>query len=163
VRVASLASTQVLDELSILSGGTLDLLNHAVLVNNGSEGSWTGSAYNGLAGLVAQGRNGGNWGGAGITSSVSASEVGYTAVGIARAGTVPGNTADPDSILLRYTYAGDANLDGRINILDYTQIDQALAANLNGWINGDFNYDGKINIEDYVIIDSNLSAQGDPL
>jgi hypothetical protein len=60
-----------------------------------------------------------------------------------------------------YTYGGDANLDGKLNILDYVRIDQGLVAGLTGWSNGDFNYDGKINILDYAdVIDSNLGNQG---
>ena len=60
-----------------------------------------------------------------------------------------------------YTYGGDANLDGKINILDYVRIDQGIQAGLTGWTNGDFNYDGKINILDYAnIIDQNIVNQG---
>jgi photosystem II stability/assembly factor-like uncharacterized protein len=156
IKVASLATTQLLDSLAITAGGTLDLLNHAVRVNSGDIGSWDGSAYTGLTGLIAAGRNGGNWSGPGITSSTAAADVGLTAVAI-----VP-VTAD-SSILIRYTYSGDAALDGKINIDDYTRIDTGIAAQMKGWINGDFNYDGKINIDDYVIIDGTIASQGDPL
>jgi hypothetical protein len=62
-----------------------------------------------------------------------------------------------------YTYGGDSNLDGKINILDYVRIDAGLSSGLAGWSNGDFNYDGKINIQDYAIIDGNLPTQGPPL
>jgi hypothetical protein len=59
-----------------------------------------------------------------------------------------------------YTYGGDANLDGQLNILDYVRIDQGLAGGLTGWSNGDFNYDGVVNVLDYAnIIDSNLGNQ----
>src|SRR5207237_2353621 len=70
---------------------------------------------------------------------------------------------DSSSVLMGYTYAGDANVDGKLNIDDYVKIDQGIAAGVNGWFNGDFNYDGKINIDDYVIIDGNISNQGPPL
>jgi hypothetical protein len=62
-----------------------------------------------------------------------------------------------------YTYAGDANLDGKIDISDYGLIDSAVRIGLSGWFNGDFNYDGKIDILDYGIIDSNVRVQGPPL
>ena len=58
-----------------------------------------------------------------------------------------------------YTYAGDANLDGQINIDDYGHIDTSVGIGLTGWINGDFNYDGVINIDDYGIIDVNVGVQ----
>jgi hypothetical protein len=59
-----------------------------------------------------------------------------------------------------YTYGGDANLDGKINIDDYVRIDSGIAAGLTGWSNGDFNYDGKVNIDDYTtVIDANIGNQ----
>jgi hypothetical protein len=59
-----------------------------------------------------------------------------------------------------YTYGGDANLDGKINIDDYVRIDTGIASGLTGWSNGDFNYDGKVNIDDYTtVIDANIGNQ----
>jgi hypothetical protein len=70
---------------------------------------------------------------------------------------------DGTSVLVMYTYAGDANLDGTINIDDYTKIDAGIMAAASGWANGDFNYDGKINIDDYTIIDNMIANQGPAL
>jgi hypothetical protein len=64
---------------------------------------------------------------------------------------------------VKYTYVGDATLDGKINIDDYTRIDSGIPTNLTGWWNGDFNYDGKINIDDYTLIDSNVGIASPPL
>ena len=61
-----------------------------------------------------------------------------------------------------YTYGGDANLDGKINVDDYGRIDFAVPLGIAGWSNGDFNYDGKINVDDYGIIDFNVGIQGTP-
>ena len=61
-----------------------------------------------------------------------------------------------------YTYGGDADLDGRINVDDYGRIDFNVAIGTSGWFNGDFNYDGKINVDDYGIIDFNIGIQGAP-
>jgi hypothetical protein len=62
-----------------------------------------------------------------------------------------------------YTYGGDANLDGKINVDDYGHIDSSVVLpGVSGWFNGDFNYDGKINVDDYGIIDSNVPIQGAP-
>jgi len=61
-----------------------------------------------------------------------------------------------------YTYGGDANLDGKINVDDYGHIDTSVPLGLSGWFNGDFNYDGKINVDDYGIIDFNIGIQGAP-
>ena len=72
-----------------------------------------------------------------------------------------GQTIDATSVLVKFTWGGDANLDGKINIDDYGRIDfnSASLAPVRGWFNGDFNLDGKINVDDYGIIDFNVTAQ----
>ena len=76
-----------------------------------------------------------------------------------------GQAVDSTSVLVKFTYAGDANLDGTINIDDYGRIDSSVSQSgtVFGWFNGDFNYDGKIDIDDYGIIDGNVSEQGQPI
>ena len=64
---------------------------------------------------------------------------------------------------MKYTYGGDANLDGKINVDDYGRLDFAAPIGLSGWFNGDFNYDGKLNVDDYGIIDFNVGIQGPPI
>ena len=86
------------------------------------------------------------------------------ALGISGADTTTfmGETVDATSVLIRYTYGGDANLDGKVNVDDYTWIDGNIGLGTSGWYNGDFNYDGKVNVDDYTIIDSNIGIQGAP-
>jgi probable HAF family extracellular repeat protein len=74
-----------------------------------------------------------------------------------------GQVVDATTVLVKYTYGGDANLDGKINIDDYGRIDFNVGRGSTGWFNGDFNYDGKIDILDYVIIDQNIRIQGSSL
>ena len=61
----------------------------------------------------------------------------YTTLGIAEASDVlgltgaqtaiwQGQTVDATSVLIKYTYGGDANLDGVVDILDYGQIDGSI-------------------------------------
>ena len=71
-----------------------------------------------------------------------------------------GQSVDATSVLVKYTYGGDANLDGKIDISDYGRIDFNIPLGVSGWFNGDFNYDGKIDISDYGIIDFNVGIQG---
>src|SRR5213079_376385 len=132
-----------------------------------------GSAYTGITGLVASGRNGNAlplWDGSGIvTSQSSATSGNFTSIAVATAqqagraggtfGSIPVAAGD---VLVMYTYGGDANLDGKINIDDYGRIDFNVALGNVGWFNGDFNYDGKINVDDYGIIDFNVGIQGPP-
>jgi hypothetical protein len=75
--------------------------------------------------------------------------------------TFAGQTVLGSDTVAMVTWGGDANLDGKINIDDYGQIDFNVGSSgsVFGWYNGDLNYDGKINIDDYGIIDFNVAAQ----
>ncbi|MCY2951713.1 MAG: carbohydrate-binding protein [Planctomycetota bacterium] len=66
-------------------------------------------------------------------------------------------------ILVRYTWNGDANLDGVVNTDDFFQIDSGIISQKKGWYHGDFNYDGVINADDYFLIDSAYIGQSGPL
>jgi hypothetical protein len=146
--------------LTINGNAKLDVGDNKLIVASGDAGSWNGSAYTGIAGLVNAGRI--------VTMMPDASaETPLTALAVARAGdigktTFAGQSVDPDDVLVMYTYRGDANLDGKINIDDYGRIDGNVSqsGSVFGWSNGDFNYDGKINIDDYGIIDGNINQQG---
>jgi hypothetical protein len=62
-----------------------------------------------------------------------------------------GQPVDATSLLLAYTLPGDANLDFRVDIADFS----ALAATFNapaGWRNGDFDYDGTAGIADFSLL-----------
>jgi hypothetical protein len=159
------------------NGSTLDLADNDLVIDyTGSStlGTWDGSSYTAKTGLVARGRaSDGAWNHSGINSASAADSGGLTALGIAEASQVLGlsgtqtavwsaQTVDSSSLLIKYTYAGDANLDGKLNIDDYVRIDSSITNSLNGWWNGDFNYDGKLNVDDYLIIDNNIAIGGLP-
>jgi hypothetical protein len=156
------------------SGGKLDVNDRNFVTHNQAVGSWTGSAYTGVTGLIVSGRNGGGWNGAGIiTSQSTAANSTYTTLGVATIAQVVGIGATQTTLwqgevvtggdtLVKYTYGGDANLDGKINVDDYGRIDSNAPLGTSGWYNGDFNYDGKINVDDYGIIDFNVGIQGSP-
>jgi hypothetical protein len=172
------------DGIFTFSGGTLDLTDKKLVVSNSNVtplGTWDGTAYTGLTGQIASGRNGDDaplWDGPGIvTSQTIAAGSNFHSIGIASGIEVlisrgltatsmmlwGGQTITGSDTLVMYTYGGDANLDGKINIDDYVRIDQGIAGGLTGWSNGDFNYDGKINIDDYTtVIDSNIANRGLP-
>jgi hypothetical protein len=128
--------------------GTLDIGDGSVLVNAGDAGSLTGGAYTGIAGLGAAGR---------ITTSRPAAQGGNPVMRL-------GVSASGSDVKVLYTYAGDADLNGKLDgddyfILDSHALPQAIQAYF-GWWNGDFDYNGKINGDDYFILDSNLGRQG---
>ena len=67
--------------------------------------------------------------------------------------------ATEDFTIVKYTWNGDANLDGIVNADDYFLADSGYITQKKGWYNGDFNYDGIINADDYFLIDSAYIAQ----
>jgi subtilase family serine protease len=69
------------------------------------------------------------------------------------------NPANTD-VLVKYTYYGDANLDGVVNGADYTRIDNGISSSASGWFNGNFNYDTQIDGSDYTLIDNTYNQQG---
>jgi hypothetical protein len=154
--------------LTIGAGGKLDLTTTNLVVDySGPTPAETIRAY------LTGGRNGGTWDGPGIDSSAIGASA-FHALGYAEAsealalvGTQTalwnGQTVDATSVLVKYTYGGDATLDGKINVDDYGRIDFNIGLGTSGWFNGDFNYDGKVNVDDYGIIDLNVGIQGPPI
>lgn len=142
-----------------VSGGKLDLNDNDLIVD------YTGaSPLASIAAAIASGYNAGSWNGTGIASTSAAMNLmaHKTALGYAEASTVgisafDGQSVGSSSVLVRYTYVGDANLDGIVNALDFN----ALATNFGGgagkfWNNGDFNYDGVTNTADFTALAQNF-------
>jgi hypothetical protein len=171
-------SQRVIDTgvVSVTGAGSKINLNDNKLITTSPVGSFSGGVYSGVTGMIVSGRNGGGWNGSGIMTSFPDAVAGLTSLGIATAQEAkslanPGDTAvfagqtvTGTDTLVMYTYAGDATLDGKINVDDYGRIDvNAALPGVAGWSNGDFNYDGKINVDDYGIIDFNIAIQGAPI
>ena len=165
---------KVLVTPSLNVAGLVELADNDLVFNyNGQSpiGSWDGSGYTGVEGMIAAGRGDGSWNGStGLTSSAAAS--GYTGLGVAEASDVldymgggtalfAGETVDATAVLVKFTYVGDMTLDGRISGDDYSSIDFHVGmAGASGYHNGDLNYDGLISGDDYSAIDFNLVQQG---
>jgi hypothetical protein len=78
-------------------------------------------------------------------------------------GTFGGVSVASGDVIIMYTYAGDANLDGLVDAADYGYIDNYFQfPGSSGYANGDFNYDGIIDAGDYGIIDNAFQLQGTP-
>jgi autotransporter-associated beta strand protein len=146
---------------SLSNSGSIDIGNNAMVIHNGN---LTTVAFE-----IANGCNGGLWNGSStiagvIFSSTAASDTTHlTAVGVATGLTnFQGGSVLPSDVLVKYTYYGDANLDGQVSSADYTLIDAGYLSRgtLTGWNNGDFNYDGVINGSDYTLIDNAFNMQG---
>jgi autotransporter-associated beta strand protein len=150
--------------------GQLDLNSNDMIVQGGS--------LKNITNQTAQGYNAGRWNGSGgiVSSAASADLTHLTALGVIQNNqsgtalytaakkfdTVTPNTSD---ILVKFTYYGDADLNGVVDGTDYSRIDAAYLADrtnltaATGWFNGDFNYDGVIDGSDYTLMDNAYNTQ----
>lgn len=64
---------------------------------------------------------------------------------------------DFNQVLVKYTYLGDVNLDGRVTPRDYAIIDGQIGLG-HDWGTGDANSDGKVSPADYAQVDGNIGA-----
>jgi hypothetical protein len=144
------------NSLTLGAGSALNLANNDLIVHAGSLTT--------LNAALASGYNNGAWNGSGIASTAAASDSTHlTALGsmqAASAGTFEGAPVSAGDVLLKYTYYGDATLDGKVDGSDYSRIDNGYLTHATGWNNGDFNYDNVIDGSDYTLIDNAFNAQG---
>jgi len=144
---------------SLLLGDSAQLdLRNATLIIDYRDDATTPNPLSTIAQYIRGGYNGGAWNGPGIYSSVAATAGGTMAIGFgdnANLGyeTFAGQQVDPTSILAIFTHHGDANLDGRVDVLDLN----ALAAHWQQsgiWADGDFDYSGRVDIRDLYLLAS---------
>jgi hypothetical protein len=149
------ASTSIVNSLSISSNGRLDLTNNDLIVN------WSGSnPTSTIRSYLMSSYDKGSWDLPGIgTSSVVAGSplytLGYADNSLLGDSTFDGQSVNANSVLVKYTYAGDANLDGVVNATDLGM----MKANGSSWMQGDFNYDGIVNGDDYSLFMLGLAEQ----
>ena len=116
--------------------------------------------------LLADGLSGGDYGlnGNGITSDFAANNSEHNTYlgsllnnyyeGTPYYTSFDGQSAVNTDILIKYTYFGDANLDGKINTSDVTVTDNSYNSGIPGWASGDWNYDGLLNSSDVTLYDN---------
>jgi hypothetical protein len=143
----SATGTSILKSLSI-SSGTLDLTNNSLVIDYTTPGTLLADTRAALA----AGR---------LTTSLSTKghALGYADNSSLGAGSFGGQSVDGTSLLIEYTLKGDANLDGRVNGVDFN----ALASGFGGasgkvWVQGDFNYDGAVNTSDFTLMAANFGG-----
>lgn len=150
------ANVSIVNSLSISSGGRLDLTNNDLIIN------WSGTnPTSTIRSYLASAYDHGQWDLSGIgTSSVSGAipitTLGYADNSLLGDTTFDKQTVSANSVLVKYTYVGDANLDGVVNAADLAM----MSASGTSWMQGDFNYDGKVNADDYALFMLGLAAQG---
>jgi hypothetical protein len=149
--------------------GRFDLADNDLVVD------YTGaSPYSTVRSYLVSGRNFGAWNGTGINSSTAAANVNQiTGLGllegsdyIATTGafSFSGQPIDASSLLIKYTYNGDSDLNGEIDFDDYVRIDSAfLSGGGDTWFEGDSDYSMSVDFDDYALIDAAFLLQGGPL
>ncbi len=160
-------SSSLLTVDSLSNSGLLDVNNGALDIDYGAGTSPINTIY----AQLAQGYNAGKWNGAaGIKSTAAANDATKrTALGFATAGdvgltTLDGQTLDPNSVVVKYTYYGDASLDGKVDLgNDFVLFLEGYLGHKNGWYFGDFNYDGQVNNTDFGIFVDGFKTQGGSL
>jgi autotransporter-associated beta strand protein len=129
----------VLSQLGLSGSGILDLGTGAIRL---TPGSYDLAA---IRGLIVSARASGTWTGPGITSS---------SIGAQASRSVGYRLQSDGSLVVGYAAAGDATLDGSVNVQDLIAIATSgkygSAAGDAGWWQGDFNYDGLVNVNDLV-------------
>ena len=150
----AIQASQDLASLSVAPTAMLDLGTHDLTLRLNSP-----ALLSYLTNAVRTARNSpsGPWRGPGITSAAARSN---PLTGLA---VLPGKP-DSASILIVYTYNGDASGDGVVNADDYFRIDQGFLAQPPNalYAQGDFNFDGRVNADDYFLIDQAFLGQGAP-
>jgi hypothetical protein len=159
----------VLRALSVASGATLDLNANALLLD------YTGaSQLTTIQSLINLARDNGTWDGTGLTSTAARVNASHnTTLGAMEAtdyksihgpdATFMGEALDDSGVLVKYTYYGDSDFNGRVDFDDYVRTDNGFNNHSNGWMNGDFDGNGEVNFDDYVLIDLAFNTQSGTL
>jgi autotransporter-associated beta strand protein len=155
-----LARALGIEEVAGSPTSRLDLADNAMIVD------YDGPAASPLQDIkrwIASGCHGTAWDGNGIVSSSAAAQANTYGLGYAQNdllynpfSTFAGQAVDPTTILVKYTYLGDVNLDGKVDDNDVTimvlnydhgQVDT------HTWQQGDISgYDGRIDDNDITVL-----------
>jgi len=149
--------------VAVGDSGSLDLTDGYLIVDYENIDSPTAS----ITAQIARGFNDYSWTGSGITSSLAAQDsnvTAMTAIGVLDNSewgfdSFGGRTLDGfNQVLVRYTFYGDANLDGVVDGIDVSQLLVGLSGGGTGWAYGDFDYSGFVDGLDVSLLLVGLGA-----
>jgi hypothetical protein len=154
-----------LSSISLTGNGTVDLNDNDLILD------YTGNSPIGtIRSDLLRGFNSGYWNGAGLTSTAAhndpdfATALGYSEAGTLGLSTFDGQSVDPTTLLVKYTYYGDTNLDGKVDQTDFQNFLDGLAATGSTWFQGDFTYDGTVDLgNDFSLLLNAYLDQGGTL
>jgi len=184
-------STSRVGSLSIDGGpvpsGKLDLNNNSLIIDYSGA---VGTILSNVTAQIASGRNGkdandqANWNGKGIITSTGraanvAAKVDFFNLGAinnadldllgigSSLSTFGGQAVAPNTVLVKYTYSGDADLSGTVDGDDYTYWLNGFLGltdpSVQGWLRGDFDYNGVVDGDDYTQWLNAFLLNGPPL
>jgi hypothetical protein len=140
----------------------LDLTNNDVVVQ--STAANKAADFSRLYNQVKQGFNNGTWAGLGITSSTAAAntnaDTGLSLVDNALLGysDFSGQTVTADSLLLKYTYYGDIDMNGQVDADDLTVFASNFGRNSGATqVDGDIDFNGAVNADDLTVFANNFN------
>jgi hypothetical protein len=146
------------DDLAMDANGKLDLTDNALIID------YTGdSPMPAVHGWIQHARAAGTWSQSGLTTSLG--DATHHALGMAESSDLfwsfpasfQGDPVDATSVLVKYTYYGDANLDGAVDIRDLYQL-ACHWKTTDDWFCGDFNYDNYVDVHDLTLLAINWQA-----
>jgi hypothetical protein len=140
---------------------TLDLNDNDMVINSGSTSLAT------IKALIVSGYNGGSWNGTGITSTAARLNnanpanrivaLGYADNGVLGYTSFSGQTVGANSILIKYTLAGDADLSGTVDTVDFNLLAGNFSQSGKVWLNGDSDFNGTVDTVDFNLLAANFS------
>lgn len=152
----SSAGTSFFRKISIASAALMDTTNNAVVIDLASTATTADQDL--IRTQLADGRLFSSTAGTNRLGFRSNANVASPAgLGLTTLASFGGVTVDSSSILIRVTYAGDTNLDGRVDAQDLFNLASGWFKS-GEWQNGDFNYDGIVNGMDLGLLSRNWQA-----
>jgi autotransporter-associated beta strand protein len=143
----ALGNAVVLSSLSVAGSAQLDLADNDLVID------YTGAPAaleNGIREHLLSGR---------IHSSSAGPfvRIGYADNVLLEKTTFGGVSVDDSSLLLMFTYAGDTDLDGDVDVNDLGRLASSWQSTA-VWTGGDFDYNGAVNVNDLGLLASNWQA-----
>jgi hypothetical protein len=147
-------------DIDVGDGARLDINDNTIIVDYD-----IASPLETVIGYLASGYSSGAWTGAGIMSGVAALDP-ARAVGVTESvdigvPTFAGVSVDDTAVLVSFTYYGDTDLDGDVDVDDLG----AMATNWQqpaSWADGDMDYSGTVDVNDLGLFAGNWQAGVEP-